>query len=258
MPKLAVETECAMTNLAMEVEKAYILVVDDNPEILELVGRAFELMAPNYIVSYAYNGEQAIKEMQGWHPDLVILDLSMPGTNGYQVIQWIRSEGDDTPIIMLSAHQCLKNQLEGFRHGCDDYIAKPFKPALLHAHVEAQLRRRRNFFETKARTLRFADIEMNLSNHRVRRGAREIELTRKEYDLLKFFLQHPKTALRREHILRCVWGSDAERESNILETYIRYLRSKLETNNETRLVQTVRGVGYILEEAFVEEKGVIL
>jgi two-component system response regulator MprA len=191
-----------------------------------------------------YDGEAGLKAARDNPPDLVILDVMLPGLDGWEVCRRLRA-GGAVSILMLTAKDSVADRVKGLDSGADDYLIKPFAFEELLARVRALLRRSRPTEET---IFRFADVTLNVSTREVTRGNRKIDLTTKEFDLLHFFMRHPRQVLTREMIYDRIWGYDFGGESNILEVYIRYLRTKLEAENEPRLIQTVRGVGYALRE----------
>ncbi|NEQ14342.1 MAG: response regulator transcription factor, partial [Moorea sp. SIO3E2] len=175
----------------------------------------------------------------------LILDWMLPGISGPEICRRLRTTGNQVPIILLTAKDEVSDRVSGLDAGADDYVVKPFSVEELLARVRAHLRRNQT---EDPNILQFADLSLNHSTREVYRGQRLIELTVKEFDLLEYLLAHPRQVLTREQILERVWGYDFMGDSNIIEVYIRYLRLKLEANNESRLVQTVRGVGYVLRD----------
>ena len=222
-----------------------ILVVDDEPAVRDAVQRALRL--ENYDVQSAWDGSDALKLLALSSPDLVILDVLMPGVDGLEVCRRLRTAGDATPILMLTARDSVANRVEGLDAGADDYLVKPFALDELLARVRALLRR--SAPEGGQQLLRFSDITLDEVSREVRRGTRPIELTRTEFLLLELFLNNPRRVLTREIILDRVWGFDFGPESNSLEVYIGYLRKKMEAGGEPRLIHTIRGVGYVLRES---------
>ena len=219
-----------------------ILAVDDDPEILNLLSRGLKF--EGYEVETAETGEKAIARFRESAPDLVLLDVMMPGIDGIEVAREMRKLRD-TPVLMLTAKDAVTDKVAGLDAGADDYIVKPFVFDELLARIRAHLRRK---LPGEAQLLQFSDLTLNTATHEVRRSGQLIELTSKEFELLMLFLQHPRQVLNREFIYDKVWGYDFGGESNIIEVYVRYLRSKLETNSRTKLIHTVRGVGYVLRE----------
>jgi two-component system response regulator MprA len=197
-------------------------------------------------VLQAPDGETGLDLAFGELPDLIVLDIMLPGIDGLSVCRQIRDAELQTPILMLTAKDAVPDRVAGLEAGADDYLIKPFAFEELIARVRA-LSRRRAPIESDA-PLTFVDLTLNPTTRMAHRGGRNIELTAKEYDLLELFMRHPNQVLTRDQIYDRIWGYDFGGESNIIEVYIRYLRSKLETNNEPRLLHTVRGVGYALRE----------
>jgi DNA-binding response OmpR family regulator len=228
------------------LERINILIVDDNPNIIELLKYALTRSdeAKNFAISCAYDGKQAIDEIQATKPDMVILDIKMPNVNGYEVVRWARSANDWTPIILLSAMTREQDQLIGFHCGCDEYLTKPFKPSTIHQAIARQLRKLRN---REGEVLSFSLLRMFTQQHRVFCGDDELLLTPREYALLEFFLRWPGQVLKRSHILLHVWGAHFEGDSNIVDVYIRYLRNKLKAYVGGPMIHTVRGIGYVLK-----------
>ncbi|MBU2536207.1 MAG: response regulator transcription factor [Chloroflexi bacterium] len=219
-----------------------ILVVDDDPEIISFVRRG--LAYEGYEVDTAADGSEALAKAREKEPDLVILDIMMPGIDGIEVSKRLR-QGGDVPILMLTAKGTVADKVVGLESGADDYLVKPFAFDELLARVRALLRRRQPGEEE---TLRFSDLSLNTATREVKRGNDPIELTAQEFDLLELFMRHPRQVLKRDLIYDRVWGYDFEGESNVIEVYIRYLRSKLEVRDRPRLIHTVRGVGYVMKE----------
>ncbi len=219
-----------------------ILVVDDDPEIVSFVRRG--LAYEGYTVDTAADGSEALAKAREREPDLVILDIMMPGIDGIEVAKRLR-QGGDVPILMLTAKGTIADKVTGLESGADDYLVKPFAFDELLARVRALLRRRQ---PKEGEVLRFSDLSLNTATREVKRGDELIELTAQEFNLLELFLRHPRQVLKRDMVYERVWGYDFEGLSNVIEVYIRYLRSKLEAGGRPRLIHTVRGVGYVLKE----------
>ena len=219
-----------------------ILVVDDDPEIVSFVKRG--LAYEGYAVDTAGDGTEALAKARDREPDLVILDIMMPGIDGIEVSKRLR-QGSDVPILMLTARGTVADRVAGLDSGADDYLVKPFAFDELLARVRALLRRRQ---PKEGELLRFSDLSLNTATREVKRGNEAIELTAQEFDLLELFMRHPRQVLKRDLIYDRVWGYNFEGESNVIEVYVRYLRSKLEAGGKPRLIHTVRGVGYVLKE----------
>jgi len=224
-------------------ETTRILVVDDDPKIRTVVRRG--LAYEGYRVVEAATGEEGLEKAREHLPDLVVLDIMLPGIDGLEVTRRLRSTGDELAILMLTARDEIKDRVEGLEIGADDYLVKPFSFEELLARVHALLRRKA---APAGEVLRFADLELDVDAREARRGGRTIELTTTEYNLLLLFLRHPRKVLTREVIMDHVWSYDFDGESNILEVYVRYLRGKLEAAGESRLIHTIRGAGYVLKE----------
>jgi len=225
---------------------SYIAIVDDDGAIRNSLGRALRM--ENYDVELFEDGLSALKAFQLKAPEAIVLDLQLPDIDGLEVCRRIRRAGDATPILMLTARDAVNDRVEGLDVGADDYLVKPFDLAELLARLRALLRRR-NLTDGDDAVLRFEDVSLNRSTREVKRGDRAVELTKIEFDLLELFLQHPRQVLTREQILDLVWGYTFDSGTNSLAVYIGYLRRKLEESGESRLIQTVRGVGYSLRSA---------
>jgi two-component system response regulator MprA len=222
--------------------KERVLIIEDDEAIVKMLRRA--LAYEGYQVDTALDGESGLIMARDHHPDLVLLDWMLPGMDGLEVCQRLRA-GSSLPILMLTAKDTLQDRVQGLDAGADDYVVKPFELDELLARVRALLRRTQ---PERAPVLTFADLVLDTSTRQAIRKGRTIMLTAKEYDLLELFLRHPRQVLTREMIFDRVWGYDFGGESNVLDVYIRYLRQKLETEGEQRLIHTVRGVGYVLRE----------
>jgi DNA-binding response OmpR family regulator len=219
-----------------------ILVVDDDPEILSVVRRG--LAYEGYTIDTAADGAEALAKAREREPDLVILDVMMPGMDGIEVARRLR-QGGDVPIIMLTAKGTVADKVAGLGSGADDYLVKPFAFDELLARVKALLRRRQ---PREGEILSFSDLYLNTAKREVKRGDKPVELTTQEFNLLELFMRHPRQVLKRDTIYERIWGYNFEGLSNVIEVYIRYLRSKLEAGGRPRLIHTIRGVGYVLKE----------
>jgi two-component system response regulator MprA len=224
---------------------AKVLVVDDDEKLLKMIQRT--LVYEGFQVVTALNGREALDRMQANGPDLIVLDWMMPELNGLEFITSLRAAGTNNPILMLTARDAIEHRVEGLDSGADDYLVKPFAPSELLARLRALLRR----YEVadKEKPFTYASLYLNLTTRETRRGERKFELTPREFDLLHCFMRHPGRVLLRDSILEDVWGYDFGGEDNVLEVYIGYLRKKTEAGGEPRMIQTVRGVGYMLREA---------
>jgi two-component system, OmpR family, response regulator MprA len=225
-----------------------ILVVDDDRAVRESLRRSLQFNG--YQVDLASDGQQALESVVTARPDAMVLDVMMPRLDGLEVCRRLRGTGDDMPILVLTARDTVSDRVAGLDAGADDYLPKPFALEELLARLRALLRRRT--FDTVGgpapQTLSFAGLELDPSTREVKRGDRQISLTRTEFSLLELLLAHPKQVLTRSRILEEVWGYDFPTSGNALEVYIGYLRRKTEAEGEIRLIHTVRGIGYVLRE----------
>jgi two-component system, OmpR family, response regulator MprA len=222
-----------------------ILVADDERPVREALDRALRL--DGWDVGLAADGLEALRSLGDDSADVVILDVTMPYMDGLEVCRRVRGDGDRTPILMLTARDAVADRVAGLDAGADDYLVKPFALDELRARIRALIRRTGEAPGERA-TLRFADLELDPAEHRVRRADRSITLTRTEFLLLELFLRHPRQVLTRGQIFERVWGYDFGPNSKSLDVYIGYLRRKTEAGGEPRLIHTLRGVGYALRE----------
>jgi two-component system, OmpR family, response regulator MprA len=222
-------------------ETASILVVDDDPKLRAVVRRG--LAYEGFRVIEADSGEAALQKAREHLPSLVVLDVMLPGIDGLEVTRRLRASKDEIAILMLTARDEVRDRVKGLETGADDYLVKPFSFEELLARVHALLRRSGR---QEVEILRFADLELDVDAREARRGDRRIDLTTTQFNLLLLFMRHPRKVLSRDVIMQHVWDYDFEGESNILEVYVRYLRTKLEADGEPRLIHTVRGTGYVL------------
>jgi two-component system response regulator MprA len=218
-----------------------ILVVDDDPMVATTVQRV--LRPEGYDIDVALTGTAALDQARAHPPDLVVLDVMMPGTDGFEVCRQLRAEAS-IPILLLTARGGTADRVHGLDVGADDYLVKPFAYAELLARVRALLRR----LPPSPEVLAFADLQLDLQTAEVRRGDRPIVLTAREFALLTHFLRNPRQILTREQLLAAVWPGE-EPDDNVVAVYVGYLRAKLEGRGESRLIQTARGFGYSLREA---------
>ncbi len=222
---------------------AHILIVDDDTRVTNALRRT--LAYEGYSVSVAANGEGALAVARNKPPDLVILDLMLPGIDGFEVCRRLRAADDGIAVLMLTARDAIADRVTGLETGADDYLVKPFALEELLARVKALLRRR-NPPDIVREVLHFEDLELDTATRQACRGNRTIELSTTEYELLTMFLRNPRIVLTRTVLMDRIWGNDFEGGPNVLEVYIGHLRSKLEQHGEKRLIQTVRGAGYVL------------
>jgi two-component system, OmpR family, response regulator MprA len=224
-------------------DQPLVLVVDDDQRIASAIRRA--LIYEGYQVEVARDGPVALTHVRERPPDLMILDVMLPGLDGMEVARRLQAGGGEFPILMLTAKDGTSDRVRGLDSGADDYLVKPFAYEELLARVRALLRRRA---PRRQRTIRYADISIDLGAHEVKRDGRLIALTAKEFDLLELFVRNPRQVLTRERIMDAVWGFDFGATSNVVDVYVGYLRQKLEDGGATRVIQTLRGVGYVLRE----------
>jgi two-component system, OmpR family, response regulator MprA len=225
---------------------ASVLVVDDDPNLLRMLRRGLALAG--YEVHAVEDGEAALRALHDTEPDLLVLDVMLPEPlDGLEVARRVRAAGSDVPILMLTARDQVADKVAGFASGADDYLPKPFAFEELLARARALLRRRASQQTTDR--LSYADLVLDPATREVWRGGEPVEdLTAREFDLLAYFLRHPRQVLTRDQIFRGVWGTDYLGGSNIIDANVSYLRDKLEAGGQPRLIQTVRGVGYALRE----------
>lgn len=221
-----------------------VLVVDDEPSIVDAV--ATSLRYEGFEVDVAVTGRDALSLAQDDPPDLVILDVMLPGLDGLEVTRRLRADGVDVPILFVTARDTLDDKLAGLTIGGDDYVTKPFALAEVIARVKTILRRAR-LGPNDDGVLRFADLELDEAAHQVQRGGVDVKFTATEFNLLRYFMLNPRHVLSKSQILDYVWHYDFGGEANVVETYVSYLRRKLEKHGPP-LIHTVRLVGYVLRE----------
>jgi two-component system response regulator MprA len=219
-----------------------ILVVDADAKLLNMLSHT--LASDGWRVVTAADGAIALVQVQAHHPDVIVLDWLVPELDGIRVVKQLRAAGDKTLILMLTAREAVEDRVEGLTSGADDYMVKPFARAELLARVRALLRRPGVASHAQPRV--YADLYLDPRGREVRRGTRRLELTCREFALLQYLMCSPCQVLRHEHILQQVWGQGYTKD--VLEIYIRYLRNKTEAEGESRLIQSVRAVGYVLRE----------
>ncbi|EST30339.1 hypothetical protein N566_21615 [Streptomycetaceae bacterium MP113-05] len=234
-----------------KLNRMNLLIVDDDPAVREALRRS--LTFEGYGVETAVDGADALERVAAREPGLIVLDVLMPRMDGLTAARRLRAEGVRVPLLMLTARDTVGDRVTGLDAGADDYLVKPFELDELLARVRALLRRSRYAdSETAARggrVLTYGGMHMDTETRDVTRAGRVVDLTRTEYALLELFLAHPRQVLSREQILRTVWGFNFEPSSNSLDVYVMYLRRKTEAGGEPRMLQTVRGIGYVLREA---------
>jgi DNA-binding response OmpR family regulator len=220
-----------------------ILVIDDDPAVTSVLKRS--LAYEGFAIDVAASGEEGLTIARTRYPDLVILDVMMPGLGGYEVLARLRAGDPHLPVLMLTAKDAPADQVRGLTEGADDYVVKPFTFEVLLARIHALLRRQE---ADRPPVLRFADLALDTETRQAQRGDRVVDLTTTEYELLQQFLAHPRRVLPKDFLMDRVWGYDFEGNTNVLETYVKQLRQKLEAEGEPRLIHTLRGTGYVLRE----------
>ena len=231
----------------MTESKPRVLVVDDDRAVRDSLRRSLEFNG--YEVGLAADGAEGLVAVGAQHPDVVVIDVMMPRLDGIETTRALRAAGNDVPVLVLTARDAVGDRVEGLDAGADDYLTKPFALEELLARLRALLRRVVPDDDAAGEVLTFADLTMDVSSRDVTRNGRAIELTRTEFTLLEMFLRRPRRVLDRSFILEEVWGYDFPTSANSLEVYVGYLRRKTEAAGEQRLIQTVRGVGYVLKES---------
>jgi two-component system copper resistance phosphate regulon response regulator CusR len=222
-----------------------VLVVEDEERIAGFIKKGLE--EESYAVDVVGDGSSALDWLAGATYDLILLDIMLPGLNGFEVCRLLRERGVATPVLMLTARDEVDDRVTGLDAGADDYLPKPFAFKELLARMRA-LTRRASSAATPDTVLELADLQLDTITHRAKRGEREIELTAKEYALLEYFLRHPRRPLSRTLIREGVWGYDYYGASNVVDVYVRHLRKKMEAKGEPPLIHTVRGVGYKIDD----------
>ncbi len=217
-------------------------MVEDDHSITSFVEP--ELERRNFSVRCAYDGQEALDEVEKFRPELVVLDIMLPMLDGVGVLNRIRQSGNRVPVIMLTARDTTLDKVHSLDHGADDYLTKPFDIEELVARIQALLRR-----VDGEEILRVGDLEVNTATREVRRGEREIELTTREYELLEFMAKNPKRVLSRDFLLSRVWDQEFGISTNVVEVYVGYLRKKIDIDGERKLIHTVRGSGYALKDS---------
>ena len=220
-----------------------ILVIDDDSTVTSVIKRG--LVYDGYAVDTAATGAQGLTIARDRAPDLVILDVMMPGLDGYEVLERLRRANSSLPVMMLTAKDGPADQVKGLDLGADDYVVKPFRFEILSARVKALLRRSE---QEHPEVMHFEDLSLDTGTRRARRGDRTIDLTSTEYELLRQFMLHPRRVVAKHTLMERVWGYEVEGSSNIVEVYVKQLRQKLEARREPRLIHTFRGAGYVLRE----------
>ncbi len=220
-----------------------ILIADDERDLNAVITR--RLSMEKYTVDSCYDGEEALDYLRFAEYDAIVLDIMMPKKNGLEVLRQLRSSGDMTPVILLTAKDAISDRVEGLNTGADDYLIKPFSFDELIARLRAVTRRSCGVVTN---VLTAGDLVMNLNTHTVTRGGKEISLSSKEFSILEYLVRNKGNVLSREKIEEHIWNYDYEGGSNVIDVYISYLRKKIDGDFETKLIHTIRGVGYIIKE----------
>ena len=218
-----------------------MLVIEDNRSIAKFV--ELELKHRDFAVRCAYDGQEALQELGGFRPELVVLDIMLPKIDGVGVLNRIRQRGDRVPVIMLTARDTTLDKVHSLNHGADDYLTKPFEIEELVARIRALLRRVEG-----DEILRVGNLEVYTATREVWRGEREIVLTHREYELLEFMAKNPRRVLSRDFLLSRVWDQEFGIPTNVVDVYVGYLRKKVDADGEPKLIHTVRGAGYALKD----------
>ena len=220
-----------------------ILVIEDEKKIASFIQRG--LKEEKYAVDVAYDGEKGMALADVNEYDLIVLDIMLPGKDGIYVCRELRRQGHKTPVLMLTARDRVEDKVSGLDVGADDYLTKPFAFEEFLARVRALLRRQ---VSPKTTLLKVGDLELDQLTHKVKRNGREIKLTSKEYSLLEYLMLHAHEVVTRTMISEHVWNEDFDSFTNIIDVYVRYLRSKIDKNSSQKFIHTIRGTGYVLSE----------
>ena len=220
-----------------------ILFAEDEEDLNTIVKTKLEL--DGYVVDACFDGEEAIDCFDMAEYDVVVLDIMMPVKDGYAVLEHIRNKGSRVPVLFLTARDSIDDRVQGLDSGANDYLVKPFSLDELSARVRALTR---NAFGETKNVIGIADLEMDLSSHKVTRGDKEIELSAKEYQLLEYLLHNKDIVISREKIENHIWNYDYEGGTNVVDVYVSYLRKKIDGDNDVKLIHTVRGSGYVIKE----------
>jgi heavy metal response regulator len=226
-----------------QVRHMHVLVVEDEQKVASFLRRGLE--AEGYAVEVARDGESALNRALEAQYDAVILDVMLPKRDGFSVLRELRQRGSQVPVLLLTARSAVEDKVAALDTGADDYLTKPFDFAELLARLRALLRRGRAAVQT---VLRLADLSLDPASRAVTRGSRRIELTAREYALLELFLRNPGRVLSRALIAQRVWGVSFDTFTNVIDVYVNYLRRKIDSGSEVKLLHTVRGAGYVMKE----------
>ena len=222
-----------------------ILLVEDEEKLARFV--ELELKHEGYEVDKAFDGREGLEKAEGGGYDLLLLDIMLPGLNGLEVLRRLRKAGSSMPVIMLTARDAVMDKVTGLDMGADDYVTKPFSIEELLARIRASLRKQ-SAQKQETGLLSCGGLTVDVSRHRVTRDGRDIELTGREFSLLQYFMENKTIVLTRDQLLEKVWGYEYLGETNVVDVYVRYLRGKIDDGFDQKLLQTVRGVGYVLRD----------
>jgi DNA-binding response OmpR family regulator len=228
------------------MDERRILLVEDEAKIADTL--KFGLTENGYTVEVAYDGAIGLKLFENYPFDLVVLDINLPGLNGYELCKTIRAKNPHIPVIMLTALNSLNNKIEGYDAGADDYIIKPFEFKELQLKIRALLKRTLNQQLPTGNVLSAGDLEMNMDSKEVKRGGKTINLTAKEFQLLEYLLRNKNRLVSRADIAINVWAIDFDTNTNVIDVYINYLRNKIDKPFDKKLIQTQVGMGYVLKD----------
>ncbi len=222
-----------------------ILLVEDEEKLARFV--ELELKHEGYAVDKAFDGREGLEKAEGGGYDLLLLDIMLPGLNGLEVLRRLRKAGSEMPVIMLTARDAVMDKVTGLDMGADDYVTKPFSIEELLARIRAALRKQ-SAQKQDSGLLSCGGLTVDVSRHRVTREGKDIELTGREFSLLQYFMENKTIVLTRDQLLERVWGYEYLGETNVVDVYVRYLRGKIDDGFDQKLLQTVRGVGYVLRD----------
>ena len=222
-----------------------ILLVEDEEKLARFV--ELELKHEGYAVDKAFDGRAGLEMAEGGGYDLLLLDIMLPGLNGLEVLRRLRKAGSEMPVIMLTARDAVMDKVTGLDMGADDYVTKPFSIEELLARIRASLRKH-SAQKQDTGLLSCGGLTVDVSRHRVTRDGKDIELTGREFSLLQYFMENKTIVLTRDQLLEKVWGYEYLGETNVVDVYVRYLRGKIDDGFDQKLLQTVRGVGYVLRD----------
>jgi len=220
-----------------------ILIADDERELCNVIAK--KLIIDGFSVDCCYNGEEAMDYLRFAEYDAIILDIMMPKLSGLEVLTWIRNRNNSVPVLLLTAKDAITDRVEGLNSGADDYMVKPFSLDELVARIHA-ITRRKSGIVTNVITA--GDLVMNINTHSVTRNGKPITLSSKEFAILEYLIKNKGNVLSREKIEQHIWNYDYEGGSNVIDVYISYLRKKIDGDYETKLIHTIRGVGYLIKE----------